>query len=76
MLYFSFLGLNDRLEFVMAKVLENSFYFSHSKPDLLKCDPFFFLRTDIYVTKICSSYVCVYVSLDILDILIAENISS
>lgn len=75
MLYFSFLGLNGRLELVMAKVLENSFYFSHIKIDLLKCDPFF-LRTDIYVTKICSSYVCVYMSLDILDILIAENISS
>lgn len=59
----------------MAKVLGSSFYFSHVKIDLLKCDPFFH-GTDIYVTKICSSYIRVYVSADIPDILIAENTSS
>lgn len=58
----------------MAKVLENIFH--TLKQIYWNVILFFFLRTDIYVTKICSSYVCVYVSLDILDILIAENISS
>lgn len=73
-LFHFFLRLNNRPKFVMAKVLGNSFYFSHIKIDLLKCDPFFFCCTDIYVTKICSSYICVYVSVDISGTLIAENI--
>lgn len=60
-----FLRLKN-LSLLRLRFWEPAFIFSHIKIDVLKHDPFFHCA-DIYVTKICSSYTRVYISVGISD---------